>query len=161
MHQDSKYALSGSLNILTRKIPIKEWFVLITIRYLYLATTILALDGVWYRGYGSYGINFNVEKEFIASIVFIIISLIYVLKMKEKSSRGTLIHAIFILYLIPLNCSFGVNNATFDYFFLSTAYSLVLILCLTIAPKTDFHSPVAHHQKRWPDTILRGRIIKI
>lgn len=115
-----------------RKIEFIDLIILLIIRYLYLYLTVSMLEGVWYRGYGSYGIQFSIEREMLAGIVFLGMAFLYILRMQEGSFKGILIHILFCIYYIPLNCSYSLNSLSLTYFVASTLYALLIILLLTL-----------------------------
>lgn len=98
------------------------------IKYLYVILALLVLKDSWYVGSGSYEIDFVFWKELLASAVFLGITLVH-LKFEPKAYfPKSLLHILYVLYYIPVNCSFALNNQSTGFFFLSNLYFLLLIL---------------------------------
>ena len=70
--------------------PLFIFVSLLLIKYLYVFLTVNILEPYWVPGAGSYRIDFAPSKEIIASIVFIAITLIYVLRQGKSIFQDTL-----------------------------------------------------------------------
>lgn len=101
-------------------------WLLIKILYDYLSVNIL--DGLWYQGYGSYAINYNPIKEIIGLLVMLIVSLIYVQYNKNANFITSLMHTLFLIYYIPMNSSYSIQDLPNIYFFEVNIYFLLLII---------------------------------
>ena len=112
-----------------------ELIILILIRYLYLFLTVNILKDLWYIGSGKYGINFNIYKDILASIVFVFMTVYFCEKMgKNKSSFiSMLLNILYVIYFIPLNTSFSVNNMSIAYFISSHVYLFLILYLLSSA----------------------------
>lgn len=114
-----------------RKLSSKEQLIeLLIIKYFYMFLAVLVLDQVWYVGYGSYGIRFTIQKEIVASAVFIAVCILY---QKLTSSDGflkQLMQCLFILYYIPVNSAFSINNTSWGFFLLSNVYFVLIIMAV-------------------------------
>lgn len=97
--------------------------------YLYLAIGIL--ENLWYKGTGGYSIAFNFEKEVLAIVTFVMICLVFARVYSEEKLNFSQSVAVLLMliYFIPLNCSFSLNNMSVVYYLVSTLYaSLTLYL---------------------------------
>lgn len=101
---------------------------LLVIKYLYIFLVILILGDAWYQGYGGYGIDFKWWKEVFSCLAFVIISNFYLRYPIENSLLKQLLHCLFVLYYIPLNSAFALNNAGWGFFFLSNTYFLLIYI---------------------------------
>lgn len=101
-------------------------WILIKIIYDFLSYNIL--NNLWYQGYGSYGINFNLFKEIISICALIGISVIYSRFSKINRFSNVLIHTLFLIYYIPINSSFSLQNLPIQYFILVNLYFVLLII---------------------------------
>lgn len=100
------------------------------IKYLYLILALLVLKNGWYVGYGSYGIDFSLWKELLAAPVFLGMTLLHLRCEAKPFFPKTLVHILFVMYYIPLNCAFSLNNRSFVFFFLSHLYFALVIVCV-------------------------------
>lgn len=104
-------------------------WILIKILYVYLTVNIL--EGLWYQGYGSYGIEFNLRKEIIGLFCFIILCIFYSRFGNESNLSTTLVHTLFLIYYIPLNSSYSIHNLPTLYFIeINLYFVLIMIFCL-------------------------------
>lgn len=115
--------------------PLVNILSLLLIRDLYIFLTVDILERYWYPGTDSYGIDFDISKEIIASIVFIAISLIYVHREGKSTFQDALLHVIMVLYYIPMNASYSINNLPTEFFVLTNCYCIILILILSKSRK--------------------------
>lgn len=145
--------------MLERRINFSEYLFLVAIRYLYLYLTVVMLDGLWYQGYGSYGIDFSFEKEILASAIFLIFTLFYTLRMQEGSFSSILAHVLYCIYYIPLNCSFSINNLSLGYFVASTIYSCLLFWFLSGLTKTKIQNVETTQRTKNLDSIINNKLV--
>lgn len=103
---------------------------LLLIKYLYMFLAVLVLDYKWYQGYGSYGITFTFLNEIFASVVFVAVCVLYLKLFFPEGFLKQLVQCLFIMYYIPLNSAFSINDTSWGFFFLSNVY-FVLILIAT------------------------------
>lgn len=145
--------------MLERKIEFADYLMLLAIRYLYLFLTVAMLNGVWYRGYGSYGVDFSIGKELVAGLTYLVIAFLYILIMREGTFRTILVHILFCIYYIPLSCSFSINNLSISYFIASTIYVVLMILFLSGRSKVSEGS--LEKRKSTPnfDAIMNSKLI--
>lgn len=113
------------------KKELKELIILILIRYLYLFLTVNVLKDLWYVGSGTYGIDFNINKDIIASITFLFITFYYVKYKNQSMFINVFLNIIYILYFIPLNASFSINNMSIMYYISSNLYFGFIFFLLT------------------------------
>lgn len=110
---------------------------IVAIRYLYLFLTNSLLNEQWYQGYGSYGIDFNLQKEIIASFVFFMMVLLFkrnFVNLKNSFLR-VFSQLFFLVYFIPMNCSFSLNNLSYNYLAFMVAYFIVIFLVIISVDK--------------------------
>lgn len=114
-------------------------FCWILIKILYVYLTVNILGGLWYQGYGSYGIDFNLQKEIIAIFCFIAMCVFYSRYNYESDLSTTLVHTLFLIYYIPVNSSYSIHNLPTVYFVEANIYFLLLIIfCLNKIDVTNF-----------------------
>ena len=105
---------------------------LVAIRTIYLTLCYIVLQDLWYPGTNGYQIDFSLARDLAASFIYII-SCIYIspLFYKVSLSFNELICSIlFILYYIPLNCSYSLNDLPTAYFIFSNIFFLLLAVLL-------------------------------
>ena len=146
------------IGIVNRKIRFSDYILLVLIRYIYLYLTFSILDGVWYKGYGSYGISFSLEHELISGFVYLITTFIYILRMREGSFTGILAHVLFCIYYVPLSCSYSLNELPLEYFVATTIYSVLLIVSLTSLHGEPKNCMEVRNTPKALDRILNRRI---
>ena len=82
----------------------REKFVeIILIRIIYTLLAYLMLNEQWYVGHGSYGINFNIWKEFVSIVAFVIITFVYL--QLESRNNFTQLMMILIYTVYFIRCS--------------------------------------------------------
>lgn len=101
---------------------------LVLIKYLYIGLIVLSLSNVWYPGIGSYGIDFIIQKEALATIIFILVSIVYLKLIPKNSFKRDLLSLLFLIYYIPLNSSFSLSNLSIEYFILTNLYFILIII---------------------------------
>ena len=109
----------------------------IIIRYLYLILTNTILKDLWYTGSGSYGISFNLLKDVVAGLVFLLVSFYYLSIKKKSTFIDVFLELLFVLYFIPMNCAFALNDMNYLFLLLSSLYYLLLLILIKrfIKPK--------------------------
>lgn len=123
-------ALRQGAKALYDRLP-RKLLALFCIKYLYLLTTYLILKDLWYQGTGSYRIDLNLWKEVAAGGAFFLLARCYLSLSFGSSFCAGLMHILFVLYVIPMNCAFSLNNASVSFFLLSTVYMLLTMLALS------------------------------
>lgn len=120
----------------------KQFCVILLIRILYSYLAVKVLDGLWYSGSGGYYIEFSLNKEIISIILFITLIYFYLRMKIESILKKTLLNVLVILYFIPLNASFSLNNLSYKYLILTSLYFLFIVLALSIVTKKE------HYQRK-------------
>ena len=124
----SKLKQLQDIVILREVSPLWQLVEFYIIKYLYVILSLLVLKDMWYPGSGGYGIDFIIWKELVASLVFGAVTCVYLcLRLKNRFIK-TLMQILFILYYIPLNCAFALNNASWGFLFQSNLYFVLLIV---------------------------------
>lgn len=113
--------------------PMIRFGEMFALKYLYLILALLILKGEWYVGYGSYGIDFILWKELLSTAVFALVTMLHFRFEPRAYFPKVMIHVLFVLYYIPVNSAFALNNLGFGFFFLSNLYFVLLILCVYFA----------------------------
>lgn len=110
--------------------PLHHTLLLLGLKYLYIFLTVLILKDQWYVGYGSYGIDFVFWKEVLGTIVFVPICLLYMNTKITDSFVDDVLYFLLVIYYIPLNSAFSINNQPL-LFFLSSNLYFALLTALT------------------------------
>ena len=114
----------------------REKFVeIILIRIIYTLLAYLMLNEQWYVGHGSYGISFNIWKEFVSIVAFVIITFVYLQLESRNNFTQLMMILIYTVYFIPVNASIGLNDCSMFYFLSSHCYILVLFVFLSFFSK--------------------------
>lgn len=100
---------------------------LVIIKVLYILLVVMLLKDQWYQGYGSYGVVFVPWKEIVAFIVFLAMVVLYLRHLPRGVFLKNVMQILFILYYIPINSAFSLNDAGWDFFLLSNLYYAALI----------------------------------
>ena len=130
------------------QIDLRYIIILLVIRTLYLFLTYKLLNNTWYIGRGSYDISFSVIKEIFAVLTYIVMTYYFVISQKIMYGQFPIIllNMLYLIYIMPVNCSFSLNNLTFGYFILTTIFEFMLIYIISnIAKKT--HNKRIHNIK--------------
>lgn len=112
----------------TQLTPKWQLLEMLIIKYFYMFLVVLILGNKWYQGYGSYGVSFVFYKEIIASAVFVAVWLLYHKLSFSGIFLKQLMQCLFILYYIPLNTAFSLNNTKWTFFVLSNFFFVLIIL---------------------------------
>lgn len=128
------------MNVKVKSVSIRQFLVLLIIRCLYCALTVIVLDGLWYSGSGGYHIYFNISKEVLALLVFIVQIYIYLSICIEGNFKKNFMNALLLLYFVPMNASFSINDLPYEYFVLTTIYFFLVLYALAINIKKENHS---------------------
>ncbi len=104
---------------------------LITLKYLYIYSTNLVLSKIWYPGTGGYDIDFDINKELIGSVVFILVAIVYLSRKQEETIMSLFLHFLFVMYYIPLNSAFAINNMGVEFMLLTNTFFLLCVILLT------------------------------
>lgn len=112
---------------------------LFAIKLLYVFLTVNVLEDVWYVGYGSYGIDFNVQKEVLCIVFFFLMSAFFVNMRKKGGFIDALTTMLFVIYYIPLNSTYSINNADFSFFIKSNIYFFLVLLFINsfVTPQSE------------------------
>ena len=97
------------------------------LREIYLFAVYLNLNGVYYVGTGSYGIEFVLYKEILGVFIFGILDYIYSFRRTEGIFKNVLIVGLFILYIIPMSCTYSLMNMSTIFFCESSLFCLLLL----------------------------------
>lgn len=131
LHNAKKKMLQVADRLFVQPIsPMAQMIQWTAIRYLYLLLALLVLKGQWYVGAGSYGIDFVFWKEFPALVGFLAVTLLHAHFEPKQYFVKITVHTLYVLYFIPLNCAFSLNNCSFGFFLLSSLYFALLILAV-------------------------------
>lgn len=136
------------LDLVIRREAPKWWLIVefFIIKYLYILLVIMVLNNLWYEGYGSYGVEFSILKETVASIVFFVVTYIYLSINITKTFVNITMRFLYVLYYIPLNSSFAINNLTWDYFVLSNLYFTLVLIFVALLGKVVETNKFLRHQ---------------
>lgn len=102
----------------------------IIVKYLYILLTVVLLTNHGYVGNVTYQVNFNVWKELLASAVFLPVAYVQAKLPLPEHLLRLLMRFLFILYYIPLNSAFALNNTSFGFFLLSNLYFILLMVAV-------------------------------
>ena len=126
--------------IAKKRIDFKDFLCLIIIRELYLFLTLYILKDLWYIGYGSYGIDFELKKELLGLLSFVLVSLYYLSIRKKGVFTDCVLRFLFIIYFIPLNCAYALNNMSLSFWaYSSLFYFLTIFLVRHFVPDASEH----------------------
>ncbi|MBQ0054848.1 MAG: hypothetical protein KBS54_01715 [Synergistaceae bacterium] len=105
---------------------------LFAIKYLYVYLAIDILGKLWYSGTSGYQIDFNIHKEYVASVVFFVLSWLHIRLKSHNKFTDTVVHILFLLYFIPLNSAFALNNLSWEFFVYSSVYLFLVqfVVCI-------------------------------
>lgn len=78
----------------------------------------------------TYRVDFNKEKIAVAWIIFIFVSIFNFFINNKKQYSDIFIFVLFLLYYIPVNSSFYLNNTEYKYFILQNIYWIILCGCV-------------------------------
>lgn len=99
--------------------------------YMYLTKNVL-----FPLSYGTthphYGIDYSLEKDIISSVIYLIESVLLFTLKRESTFKDHLLHMFFIVYFMPLNAVAPLDNAGYDFLFLSNIYIVEIIVLLSI-----------------------------
>lgn len=112
---------------LTPRLQLAEMLV---IKYFYMFLTVLILGNKWYQGYGSYGVVFALRKEFFSSAAFVAIWLLFHKISFSGSFLKQLTQCLFVLYYVPLNSAFSINDTSWSFFILSNSFFALIMLAV-------------------------------
>ena len=116
-------------------VPLKQIALLLAIKYLYIFLIVMILKDQWYIGYGSYGIDFKFWKEILGTIAFVAVSFIYMTTKIKDRFIDSVMYFLLVLYYIPLNSAFAINNQPFLFFLSSNMYFLLLVVAVSFSEK--------------------------
>lgn len=117
----------------------KEWsfllylsfFVIIKLIYDYL--TLNSLASLWYPGIGNYQININYSKNLLCFIALFLMSFVAYGRGGIKSDfKRTFITILFVLYYIPINSSYALQDRPISYFVLTNVFFLEIVFFMKI-----------------------------
>ena len=103
----------------------------IIVKYVYILLTVVLLTNHGYVGNMTYQVNFNVWKELLATAVFLPMAYVQAKLPLPEHLLRLLMRFLFILYYIPLNSAFALNNTSFGFFLLSNLYFILLMAAVT------------------------------
>lgn len=116
---------------LTINSKVLEFTKLLCIRILYSILTVQNLSGRFYAGTGGYHIDFVGYKEAISLLVFLFVTVVYLNNRYTKHLAGLLGNLLYIIYYIPINASYSLNNTTTCYFILSNMFFIMLLITIS------------------------------
>ena len=97
--------------------------------YIYLTKEIL-----YSLSYGPshphYDISYNLIKDFITSIIFLLESVV-LFSLKKSEFCDNLLNMLYLIYIIPLNAVSSLVNADIGFIILSNLFIFELIFCLS------------------------------
>lgn len=105
----------------------QRFLVPVIVKVIYILLTILLLTYKEYVEGCTYGVQFNVWKELLATFVFLPAVYIHAKLPLTDSFSRLLMRFLLILYYIPLNSSFALNDTPFSFFWFSNIYFLLLM----------------------------------
>ena len=107
----------------------RRMITLLVIKYLYIFLAVTILNGQWYVGHGSYDVAFVLWKELLALPVFLLVCAAYTqMKIKDRFVDYTL-YCLLVIYYIPLNSAFAINDQPLLFFLCSNLFFLLLVVC--------------------------------
>ena len=115
--------------------PMKRLGLLLVLKYLYILLTVIILKDQWYVGYGSYGIAFCFWKEIIGTLAFIPVCLLYMKTNIKDRFSDRVLYFLLVIYYIPLNSAFAINDQPFLFFLSSNLYFALLIVMVGVGMK--------------------------
>ncbi len=115
---------------------ISEFLVMLLIRYIYMASSYMYLNNLYYAG-GSYGIDFNYGKELISIFAFLVINYVYVNRTVEGVFSNFLLTTLHVVYFIPMSCTYSLNNTKVNYYLLVTLYCILSEIAIGTCSKSS------------------------
>lgn len=117
------------LKSLFKKQNIIKFVGLIIIRILYTSLVFTQLNGEFYAKGVSYAISFNPISEIWAMCVFLVLAFFYTRARIRNNFIQYLTDILFIIYFVPINSAFSLNNTSLSFFLESTLFC-ILLFCL-------------------------------
>ncbi|MBQ8830402.1 MAG: hypothetical protein IJ017_02240 [Oscillospiraceae bacterium] len=135
--------------------PYCRVIIMLAIKYLYILLSVIILKDLWYVGSDGYNVSFVLWKEILGSIVFVLVSFFVLCKKFNGNLINSVITLLFILYYIPLNSAFSINNQPVVYFLLSNIYFILIIvatkLLSEVVKRTKKDKPQNNPEKLYTD----------
>lgn len=107
--------------------PAQKLAELLVLKYLYIFLSVMILAPAWYHGPDGYHVNFIFWKELLSSVVFTAVAVFYLRSPIRDAFIKNLMLFLFVLYYIPLNSAYAINDQTFGFFLLSNLYFALLV----------------------------------
>lgn len=110
--------------------PIPLWWqvaALLLVRWLYTLLAVLNLQGAYYQGIGSYQIDFVFWKECLGTVAFAALTFLHLRWPIQNKMLQVLMRCLFLLYFLPLNASFALNNMDLPFFLLTNLYGALIL----------------------------------
>ena len=114
--------------VLRFRIPL-VWHVaaLVVLKWLYTLLAVLNLQGAYYEGIGSYQIHFVFWKECLGTAAFAGLAFVHLRWPNPNKMWQILLRCLFLLYFLPLNAAFALNNMDMPFFFLTNIYAALIL----------------------------------
>lgn len=110
-------------------------FLVIRTVYLSLGIQVLSVEIYSVSASGGFDINYNIGKDIIAIILFLIVSLFYVCFNDNEDFNSVINEIFFVIYYIPVNVSFSLNDRTYLYCFLTNLYYVLTAVMINRASR--------------------------
>ncbi|NBH72627.1 hypothetical protein D3Z51_11460 [Clostridiaceae bacterium] len=101
------------------------------IKWLYIYITISILYPLNYGLHQHYGINFNVVKEVIASVIFSMETIFFLVTKRKSEFEEILLYMLFIMYYIPLNSIASLVDASYEFLLFSNLFFFLIIFAIS------------------------------
>ena len=129
------------LKSLLKKTNLIKFIGLIIIRILYTSLVFNQLNGQLYAKDVSYGIAFNFISEIWAMCVFLVLTFFYTIVRILNTFIQYLTDILFIIYFIPINSAFSLNNTSLGFFLCSTFFCIILFCLIYLFGEFLFNKP--------------------
>lgn len=120
---------------------------LFAVKLLYVILTVNELGDLWYIGYGSYGVDFNAQREALGMVAFIFMSVFFVNMRPKGRFIDALMTMLFVIYYIPLNSAYSLNNTDVTFFIKSNIYFFLVVLCINFFVKPQYKQDINSNLK--------------
>ncbi len=114
--------------VLTFRMPL-VWHVaaLVALKWVYTLLAVLNLQGTYYEGIGSYQIQFVFWKECLGTAAFVGLAFLHLRWPSPNKMLQVLLRCLFLLYFLPLNAAFALNNMDVPFFLLTSLYCALIL----------------------------------
>lgn len=130
---------------------IKRLALLLIIRYFYvmLALQVLPVEVYSYSSSGGFDINFNSAKEELSVALFLLFSILF-LRLKQNNHFNYYLNVIlFLIYYIPINVAFSVNNRDYGFCILTHLFYLLLMILVSRNTRILDNNHIDKHKIRY------------